>query len=357
MNGERPSRPLTFGDLKAKDIDLNVMTTNLSMRRPYRLPGDMDRFFWRKEDFQQLFPDWVMRYLLTVSPQEALPDCPEAYRFPKPDDLPVIVAVRMSLSFPVLLTAVPLYTRDFTYRLSEEEQQKARISWFSDGGISSNFPIHFFDNLWPSRPTFAINLDAHHPARQGPGNDFESRVHMPRKAGSGVLIPVNGTGGVFSFLGAIVSAAKDWQDVMQSVLSGYRERIVHIALTEDEGGLNLTMPEDRVRLLSYFGYLAGREMDGFDFDEHRWRRYLVALARIEETLHKLTKNYVQTYRDFLADYATRAESYPQPQGWIDEALRNTDALMDIAAVTVDNALRDRGNIPKPETDMRITPRT
>ena len=355
-DGARPPRPLTFGDLKGRGIDLNVMTTNLSMRRPYRLPAEMTEFFWRRGDFEQLFPDWVLRHLIALAPPQALPDCPEAYPFPAIEDLPVIVAVRMSLSFPVLLASVPLYTRDFSYRLSEEERQRARVCWFSDGGISSNFPIHFFDNLWPSRPTFAISLDAHHPDRHGPEGRDENRVHMPREAGTGLLIPVSGMGGILSFLGAIVGAAKDWQDVMQSVLSGYRERIAHIALTSEEGGLNLRMRAEKVRLLSRFGYLAGCEMHRFDFDEHRWRRYLVALARIEETLHGLTTNYEETYRDFLAGYARCAKSYEQPEGWIDEALRNTDALMRVAAETVEDPLRARGQIPKPETDIRISPR-
>jgi predicted acylesterase/phospholipase RssA len=354
--GPRPERPLTFGDLQEKEIDLNVMTSNLSMRRPVRLPANLDGFCWTRADFGQLFPEWILTYLASVSPKRPLPECPEAYRFPDPDDLPVVVAVRMSLSFPILLTAVPLYTQDFTYRLSEEEQRKARRCWFSDGGISSNFPIHFFDNLWPSRPTFAISLDQHHPARHGPENDLAQRVHMPVEAGSGILIPVREIDGLLSFASSILGTAKDWQDVMQSVLSGYRERIAHIALTEQEGGLNLTMPEDRIRRLTHFGCLAGRAMHDFDFDEHRWRRYLVALARIEETLHKLTANYEGGYRQFLQDYAEHAKSYDQPAGWLEEALKSTDALMTIAAKTSDNPLHTRGKIPKPDTDMRISPK-
>jgi hypothetical protein len=33
-----------------------------------------------------------------------------------------------------------------------------RLCWFSDGGISSNFPLHMFDAPLPRWPTFAINL-------------------------------------------------------------------------------------------------------------------------------------------------------------------------------------------------------
>ena len=32
------------------------------------------------------------------------------------------------------------------------------VHWFSDGGICSNLPIHFFDQPLPLRPTFAIDL-------------------------------------------------------------------------------------------------------------------------------------------------------------------------------------------------------
>src|SRR3977135_2270093 len=31
--------------------------------------------------------------------------------------------------------------------------------WFSDGGLSSNFPLQFFDAPFPRWPTFAIELD------------------------------------------------------------------------------------------------------------------------------------------------------------------------------------------------------
>src|SRR4030095_10566607 len=68
-------------------------------------------------------------------------------------DMPVILAVRMSLSFPGLLSAVPLHRIDFS-----DSGQPIVKHWFSDGGITSNFPLHFFDNPIPRRPTFAINL-------------------------------------------------------------------------------------------------------------------------------------------------------------------------------------------------------
>jgi hypothetical protein len=89
----------------------------------------------------------------------------------------------MSLSFPILLSAVPLYTicasalgkdgeltSDASKKIEKERETWADIkdshevpeilqkNWFSDGGICSNFPIHFFDDWLPNRPTFGITL-------------------------------------------------------------------------------------------------------------------------------------------------------------------------------------------------------
>ena len=62
----------------------------------------------------------------------------------------------MSLSFPLLISAVPLYAID--YERARAAERAPEVCWFSDGGISSNFPVHFFDSPLPSRPTFAVNL-------------------------------------------------------------------------------------------------------------------------------------------------------------------------------------------------------
>jgi hypothetical protein len=48
-----------------------------------------------------------------VPVQSQLPPQRSSAPLPEPEDLPVVVAVRMSLSFPVLLSAVPLYAVDY----------------------------------------------------------------------------------------------------------------------------------------------------------------------------------------------------------------------------------------------------
>ena len=109
----------------------------------------------------------------------------------------VAVWTGLSLSFPVLIAAVPLWRRDFTL-LEKAEQNKLRRCLFSDGGLSSNFPIHFFDKLLPNSPTFAISLDEFDPKRN------RHDVWLPSGAGSGIELPVVPFAGMAGFLSRLI---------------------------------------------------------------------------------------------------------------------------------------------------------
>ena len=78
---------------------------------------------------------------------------------------------------------VPLYAVD--YHAPDAPMKKV---WFSDGGITSNFPIHRFDALFPRWPTFGITLretDADgNPGRASVGATL---VHMIARASDGAL--------------------------------------------------------------------------------------------------------------------------------------------------------------------------
>ena len=160
--------PLTFGDLSPAEqagapghkITLRMMTTNLTLRRPYSLPFNEKIYAFRLADFERLFPARITSYLAAHCEKVDDPtgEYGDLYKFPEPENLPVIVATRMSLSFPLLFCAVPLYARDFTFA-SEAERAKWRKNLFSDGGLSNNFPIQFFDRMLPNSPTFGITLD------------------------------------------------------------------------------------------------------------------------------------------------------------------------------------------------------
>jgi hypothetical protein len=101
--------PLTFDDLKEHGINLEMMTTNLTHGRPYRLPFDTKQFLFRPEEMRRLFPQHIVQWMIDHAGATRRNGF---YGLPDPKDLPVVVATRMSLSFPLLLSAVPLWAID-----------------------------------------------------------------------------------------------------------------------------------------------------------------------------------------------------------------------------------------------------
>ncbi|MGD9659367.1 MAG: hypothetical protein AB7U61_17295 [Methylocystis sp.] len=365
--------PLTFGDLEKPaegrhHIGLMMMTTSLMEMRPYTLPFDSESgsgvgetygFVFELGEWRKLFPASVIDYLTRVCrPFKATEgEIGEFFRFPDRDELPVLVAARMSLSFPGLISAVPLWRRDFLYQ-EKSDQQRLRRCLFSDGGLSSNFPIHFFDSLLPNHPTFAISLDAYDEKRSSGGPD--DRVWLHRKAREGINRPVIGFEGLVPFLLRLVDSAKDWQDNLQSVLPGYRERIAHIGLKGEEGGLNIAMDAPTVHRLADLGRQAGERLEEFDLDAHRWRRFLVAMARMEQTLDEVAQSYdgvkgAEPFRDFLDRYPDLAAEYKQTPAEVAEMLKRGAQLAKLGEEWRNEPRIRDGKIPRPRTALRITP--
>ena len=63
-----------------------------------------------------------------------------------------------------------------------------------------------------------------------------------------------------AFAGSLKSVMENAHDNEQMVQVGYRDRIAHVRLAHDEGGLNLKMPADRVTLLATRGEVAGEAL-------------------------------------------------------------------------------------------------
>jgi predicted acylesterase/phospholipase RssA len=322
LAGKPLAAPLTFGHLYRaqrapgdpepdgpdyRAINLEMMTTALNHGRPYRLPfRDPDRvFYFSEEDFSRLFPRSVVDHMKEVAPDSEgpaphAPGCARLYRFPEPDDLPVVVATRMSLSFPVLLSAVPLYAVDFTLEENADKTKSRRAErcWFSDGGISSNLPIHFFDSALPLWPTFAINLKQFHPDH----TKEEDAVWYPPRPNSGWLPQwtrfeqPGRFGTVSAFLGAVLNAMQNWQDNTQARVPAYRDRLVHVSQKDDEGGLNLSMDDETVKRLAIRGVRAGqlllqRFRSGDGWVEHRWVRFRSCMELTEDWIRQLARAY------------------------------------------------------------------
>jgi predicted acylesterase/phospholipase RssA len=321
-----------------REIDLQMMTTNLSAGRPMRLPSPLRRhsvtqyedgggLLFDPAELARFFPAAVVQHLRTFSPPfsshhaaalkaaQANPQYAdrEFLRFPIGPDLPVVVAMRMSLSFPILISALPLWIVE-GYETADAPKHLRRVT-FSDGGITSNFPIHFFDMPLPSRPTFGLLLDSY-PAGVTPNpNDPKSAVPDLVRPGMMNEETVRDISTTFGFLTSIKDAMQNWRDNSQARLPGYHERIVRIRMAPGEGGLNLAMDKDQVDLLTRHGRRAGDLLVAAFHGESEqpektpmWRlsrfaRYRTTMANLEEFLIAYHTGY---------DYEDCATiSYPQ----------------------------------------------
>jgi predicted acylesterase/phospholipase RssA len=352
-----PQRPLTLGDLGTAGVNLKMFTTNLTEGTPYTLPFRTRGFFFSPEEFAQFFPDRVVRWMIE---QAATPrDDDERARFddllrhqpslvplPDPPDFPVVVMTRLSLSFPILLSAVPLWAMQWTEESDDVQPERA---WFSDGGISSNFPIHFFDSALPRWPTFGLNL--------GPGEDLDpsaqtKNIWAPKTNASGLRPRWSHIASVPGFIRSILDTMQNWSDNAQTRVPGYRDRIVLIKHTKKEGGINLNMDPELIRQFSERGRVAGKFLanrfstepssnpgDKLSWENHRWLRYRSVMPLIEDFLYKLTRGYdwppepapnrpygelVRTGRDGAPSYPWRSEAQER------RAVEVTNRVLDLA---------------------------
>jgi hypothetical protein len=164
---------------------------------------------------------------------------------------------------------VPLYAGDVTNKSADGKISLERC-WFSDGGLTSNFPLHFFDAPLPMRPTFSINLvpatvdigetDDHgqslsalKPQSGQTGDQSPWRyIYMPSTNATGIVSAARFNkfegekGNIVGFFSALFDTARNWGDTELMAMPGYRDRIVHVGLGADEGGLNLSMPDEMI---------------------------------------------------------------------------------------------------------------
>lgn len=379
-------RPLTFGDLWGPEavaahkrlrlgtgdrvvdpvaleafdpiIDLQVMTTCLSLRRPYTFPFTTRVFHWCPPCWAGWFPGRVVAALLTTS-QEAHPqrqrvdgeptlipdDCPHhpgtrLRQLPRPADLPVALGVRLSLSFPGVISAVPMWVLD---RYRAEGNWAYREVWFSDGGLTSNFPLEFFDTPLPSHPTFGVTLEAPHP-------DFPDQLAFrPLKNNSGILGRVRPITGADQFIEAIVGVLVDWRDALTVPAAGNRDRVVEVRIPEDAGGLHLAMPPDVVADVARRGVAGAEALESFDWDNHRWIRYRTATAGLGDLLHDADENWPH-----YAELLDRDEppSYPVAGGrQADDRTATAERLRALGNPA------HTGSVPTPRREFRATPST
>jgi predicted acylesterase/phospholipase RssA len=228
------------------------------------------------------------------------------------------VAVRMSLSVPVLFSSVPLHP------------EPGRRSWFTDGGVTSNFPIALFDAWLPSRPTFGIDMRPF-PLRGGtPDRRAAERVFLPKAEGP-VPPRWDDVTGISTLVQQIVDAVQNWRDSAQAELDGFRDRVCVLRLGEGEGGLHLDMGSTTLRQLVNDGREAGRQLtERFDDDglkRHFRTRY--------QTLERALRGELDPLEDPFGDLTTMLASWASRNGH----------RPDLGTV-----------VPDDPADMRIVPR-
>jgi predicted acylesterase/phospholipase RssA len=417
--------PLTIGDLWGPDpdkpeIELKVMTTNLTLGRPQTFPFKERTYLFDPKELEAYFPPKVIACLmrdqrpattkdghhLLAEPEPrppaaapphpatpdnrpesrhavirllgrlgtgvlrllgwAVPDNPHApadgehhplYWLPPSHELPVILAARLSLSFPGLISAVPLWRVDYSNNVGtdDDKRYRAKRCWFTDGGLTANFPVHFFDSPFPSRPTFAIDLQAY------PDRYPDQDVFYPGPGQAGLHPRFRTITSMQGFGAGLLDTMQYWADNAQSGLPGYRDRIVQVRLRPNEGGMNLQMPDDVVYSAAEKGRQAAEQLrKRFDFDDHRWVRYLTVIGRMQDAVDLMESRWrhdlpgdVAGYMDFVRNRA-RERPYQRNDAWRTDAVARTNALLMFASCAHDTP-DFLAEAPKPDPDLRITP--
>jgi predicted acylesterase/phospholipase RssA len=362
-----------------RSIDLRLFTTNLTQGRPYFLPhdGSVERLFVHKSDLSRVLPpelvDWMAgAYVeppvtpLSAATEEAALQS-ELMRLDlfelTPDNFPIVLAARLSLSFPVLLSAVQLWVIN-----RDEKPNEVHVSpcLFSDGGLCSNFPIHLFDSVLPAWPTFGIQLE--------PRATNALRVALPQTYDEGYTELWNEfdrdpdpPARLFGFFGALLDAMQSWNDNSLARLPGVRDRVVRVRLERGEGGLNLNMDPKLIRKVSALGVAAADALeesfvDGVGWDAQRNVRLSVLAKTLEDRLRDLQRvvgdgPHVVGY-DTLLERAT----HTVPPGFkLPLAPEQLAAIRAILAEleTLANVLTQQGAVygfeAVPETVLRIRP--
>jgi len=381
LAGLDETRPLTFRDLwgaggeQARAINLEVVTTALSQHASYGIPfrPGSGAFYFDPDEWRRLFPAAVIDWLASQpNAGHGAPPDSNMVRLPVNGDLPVIVAVRMSLSFPLLLSSVPLYAHDFTEQTPDGHATMKRI-WFSDGGISSNLPLHFFDALLPAHPTFAINLkDAHpsHPIDDSQPCGATGRAYLPTNnhdgAGRYWTAPADGAlPGLIGFLGSIVATALRWRDESLFPYPGYRDRIVQVSLRDSEGGLHLAMSPAQIAAMAAAGHCAGELLyrrfhpdgGGDGWPNHQRVRLQSVLGNLEGLARAAVKSRMDAPTEAPWDAAIDAlaqQRYSHAQAALARHLLHE--LENMGAAALDSGADLEAAMYKPHPVLKLTPR-
>jgi hypothetical protein len=156
---------------------------------------------------------------------------------------------------------------------------------------------------------------------------------------------------------------------------GYRDRVAHVSMSKDEGGMNLAMPPPTIAALTARGRAAASRLrraytppdpDGetITWDNHRWVRLRSALAVLEEMHERFAAGYSkdpdtaqeQTYAQMLRRGSkARPGSYRWGDGQRVLAEEEIEEILDGATAARRSGKTLAGGAPKPRPQGRIAP--
>ena len=281
---------------RLRSINLELMSTELIRRAPYRFPlppaeSVDDQPWFDPDDLTGLLPERVIAAMTAGAAPRAVRSLATGseialYPFPQPWDLPVVFATRASLALPALFQAVRLYElregsapvrTEFGARLGRGGEELrwpgaagaaevAQELWLTDGGVTSNFPIHMFDSPLPLWPTVGIDLGSH-PAGAG-----HQDVYLLGDAGAAKELGTPLGRAMSSFIGAVLGTGLQWRDTAQLWMPAFQARIAVVRQRSYEGGNNLFMTTDDIASLALRGVVAGMRLRRRFASDPQWQR-------------------------------------------------------------------------------------
>jgi hypothetical protein len=175
---------------------------------------------------------------------------------------------------------------------------------------------------------------------------------------------------VFGFVGYIVNTMQNWRDQVQIGMPGYRDRIVHVCHSDDEGGMNLNMKKKIIEDLAEGGagaadllrkaFYPGADPRVGSWYNHRRIRMRTLLAGIDQKLRRIsvvlgrpgTPDWVGVVMDDGDDAAYQFNSEKHRE-IAQEILKG---LAQLGRKLEDSGIDLADGAPRPESEWRPTPR-
>jgi hypothetical protein len=347
-------RPLTFSDLDAStpSISLTLMTSSMPGFSAHCFPEDCRELAFRLSEIELLFPIEIVNWLLQHggSLDGSGLGRQEYFRLPPPSMLPVVFATRISLSFPGLLQAIPLYRILARSDLENDHPALAvgTPTWFSYAGLTSNCPVSFFDCHLPVRPTFGIEI-----AKPSAISDT-SRAHFKRNL-DGVVDAKKST----EISNGLLSSRGLGDLILQALLprisesKNYkydRERVVQITPAVHSHWLN--MPADVLNMLSKSGAIAANlfveRFLAVDVNRNAW--ILHRLVRTRRTRNDIQSSMISIENSMTIDrsFPSYRQLWREASGYENDDDADAATPFDLAALREPEKFRPETIAPDPD---------